>query len=253
MIELQISKTVLDKVMYWVNKSNDEVSGFGTVTANGDILTIQDAFILPQKVGGAHTDIDAEGLAKLQYKVISEKLPGSLRWWWHSHVMMDVFWSGTDRSTIQELGSNGWIVASVFNQKDNVKSAFCGATTVPVIGKQPFFVDDIKTTYTHYYPPGATEQWDKDFKECVTDRKPVATPTSFEQWESQRSSTVLTSEYEYSKEENRKLKQEARLLNMSVTEYKRIIDNGTWGEQCFLQEKIEELEKKGKVKNGLFW
>lgn len=122
-MEIQISTETHRKIMHWINKSNDEVSGFGKVIYYPEtkVFQIQDAFLIKQTNGAAHTDIDATELARLNYQKIQE--PGDLRWWWHSHVNMPVFWSSTDKETIQELGSQGWIAATVFNKRHESRSA----------------------------------------------------------------------------------------------------------------------------------
>ena len=81
MSKILIKEEVYDKVMHWVQSSApNEVSGFGKVTINdkGE-FEINEAYLIEQEVGGAHTDIDAKGLAKLMYE--SKDEPGQLRWW----------------------------------------------------------------------------------------------------------------------------------------------------------------------------
>jgi len=117
------------KIMYFVNKCPDEISGFGTVlydkSSNEFIVT--DAYLLEQTGGAAHTDIDGKSLSKMMVARMKEE--GSMKLWWHSHVNMAAFWSGQDTSTIKELGTNGWIIATVFNKRREYKSAYCGKVT----------------------------------------------------------------------------------------------------------------------------
>lgn len=129
MAKLIIKEEVYDKVMHWVTSSTGEVSGFGKVQVldNGDFY-IAEAYLIEQEVGATHTDIDASSLSKLMYE--SRETPGQLRWWWHSHVNMQVFWSGTDTATINQLGGQGWITATVFNKKHEYRSAICYQTEV---------------------------------------------------------------------------------------------------------------------------
>jgi hypothetical protein len=89
--------------------------------------------------------------------------PGDLRWWWHSHVDMDVFWSGTDMGTLKQLGMGGWFAATVFNQKNEMRSAFVQSAPVRLIA------DQISTKVTNQFDPWAKhrEQWDEDYDENV--------------------------------------------------------------------------------------
>lgn len=259
-LRFNIPRDVYDKIMYWVNKSSDEVSGFGTLTVNGEDITVVDAFLLPQKVGGAHTDIDPEALSKLQYQCYRDKIEGELKWWWHSHVKMDVFWSGTDKETIKQLGEQGWIVATVFNQKNEQRSAFCAQVDVPMLGKKAYFVDELSVFYTNYYPAGATETWDKDFEECVTKNKYTPKYESsllngFDYWEREKYTKGKRKLRDYTRAtDQEKVKQEAKLLGMSIAEYTAICDgSASWQEQYAAQEKIDQLERQGRLPHGLFY
>lgn len=163
--ELHIPKEVYDKVMYWVKKADFEVSGFGTVVYDekAGAFTVLDACLLEQEGGAAHTDIDATALSRLMYHVHKEKIEGELKWWWHSHVKMPTFWSGTDKSTIEDLGRQGWCVATVFNQMEDMRSAYCTTIQVPVIGSETYFVDELETVVPSYLDGDLVAQWDKEF------------------------------------------------------------------------------------------
>lgn len=178
-MKLHIPQEVWDKVMFWVNRKDMEVSGFGKVTYDESTkqFTVVDAYLLEQEGGAAHTDIDDASLARLMYE--ARNVEGELSWWWHSHVKMNVFWSTTDRETIQDLGKHGWIVASVFNQREEVHSAVCYQTTVNMVSEfgseckiSTNFIDDIKTFITNPRPDdprhvGWAAEYDKHVKEEV--------------------------------------------------------------------------------------
>lgn len=118
-----LSELAWKKIMYWVNKQDAEISGFGLVEyiPERKVFYITDVFLIEQVVTGGSTDIDEKGYAKLLFETAKRK--GECLFWWHSHVKMGVNWSGTDMDTIKKLGGNGWIVASVFNQREEVRSA----------------------------------------------------------------------------------------------------------------------------------
>lgn len=165
MAKLIIKEEVYDKVMHWVESCPNEVSGFGRVQVleNGDFY-ITDAYLIEQEVGAAHTDIDAKALAKLMYE--SREAPGQLRWWWHSHVNMPVFWSGTDTATIKELGGQGWIAATVFNKKHEYRSAVCFKTelTTPWGARAGLQLDDELTLEIEStrYSAETIAKWDEE-------------------------------------------------------------------------------------------
>ena len=174
-MKLIIKKDVYDKVMHWVNKVDYEVSGFGTVDYDKDkqLFTVTDAFLLKQTGGPAVTDIDDTSLAQLEYKVINERR-GQLNWWWHSHVKMSTFWSGTDTDTIKKLGKNGWITATVFNQLYQMKSAVC-YTTSSQFGSLLHINEDMPCSVdTPPIDPALLAAWDVEFTENVQEKKYVA-------------------------------------------------------------------------------
>ena len=166
--KILIAKEVYDKVLYWVNKSPVEISGLGKCVFKDGNYIVTSAHLLEQENGPASTDIDAEAASKLQYETREEE--GHLNWWWHSHVNMNVFWSGTDTATIKEFGGNGMVVATVFNKRDQSRSAFYqgGDSFYPEV-----FMDDLKTGI--YYPATAqdTAAWDAEYDKKCKQAKPL--------------------------------------------------------------------------------
>ena len=118
-----ISRANYDKVMWWVNHAEGEVSGMGTVTYDerAHTFTIDEVLLLQQKCSAATTELEAGAVAQAEYAMRDHEGAG-MRWWWHSHVNMNVFWSGTDEATIQELGEAGWFLATVFNKREETRS-----------------------------------------------------------------------------------------------------------------------------------
>ncbi len=165
-IEVYIEMNVFNKIMHWVNKSNNEVSGFGNVVydAANKRFTVVDAFLLEQYNTGSTTEIEATSLGKMMHKHFKFG-SGALKWWWHSHVNMGVFWSGTDESTIRTYGANGYIVASVFNKRQEIRTAVCYKSEHPLFGNQLNFVDNVTTKIT--YPAAWDEEYAANVKERV--------------------------------------------------------------------------------------
>jgi hypothetical protein len=147
--------------MYWVLKSSDECSGLGSVLydENKNILRVIDAFMLPQKNGAASTDIEAVDISKAQFEHFKNKRPGELRWWWHSHVNMSVFWSGTDIATLKNLGAAGWYCATVFNKRREVKSAFVQGKPIRLL------IEEVKTSLAENL--AANPEWDAEYDRNV--------------------------------------------------------------------------------------
>ena len=148
---------IYDKIMYWVNRSILEVSGFCTVETNGPTIKVLDAFLLDEG-SSAETTISATKCAELDERLEREGRPGALKLWWHSHVNMGVFWSGTDRQAMNELSQHGWFSYTVFNKRYEHKSA---------VGlNQPFrlLLDDVKTEVFRILPDAMTAPWEQEYQ-----------------------------------------------------------------------------------------
>lgn len=170
---LEIPAMVMNKIMYWMQKAAPkECSGFGSIEYNAETqcFKIFDAVVLDDGKSGSYTEIDGDQLGKVMSKL---KHNNSVRWWWHSHVNMGAFWSGTDKDTIIELGQKGWQVATVFNLRRELRTAFL--TTVDVMGnKHDLFVDEIPTTIEHEIPKELMDQWTAEFQDVVEKNKAKA-------------------------------------------------------------------------------
>lgn len=142
--KLTIPDEVYRKIMHWINKADFEVSGFGSLDYDRkeNEFRVRDVILLKQKVGPGSAEICPIAMGKAMYDQRDE--PNALKWHWHSHVNMGVFWSADDMEIIRSLGQQGWIVASVFNKKEEIKTAFL--QSVDVMGRpHDIFVDNIQT------------------------------------------------------------------------------------------------------------
>ena len=160
-----IDSLVYQKIMHWVNKSNYEVSGLGKIIYEGGTIRVIDALLFPQKNTSAHTDIEGEHVAKAMYTL--RETPGELRWWWHSHVNMDVFWSGTDRDTIEKISAGGWFVATVFNKRHEMRSCLNMVSPLPL-----GMIDNIPTRQLQLVDPKLVKLWDGEYEKNVENMIP---------------------------------------------------------------------------------
>lgn len=136
--KIRIGREAYDKIMYYVNKSNFEVSGFGNVVVIDGIPTVDEIFLIKQENHSTETEMEADAIGKALYDHHVSGMEGELKFWWHSHVNMDVFWSGTDMSTINQLTEDGWFIHGVFNKKYEYKCAYSNIDPVAM------FVDDLE-------------------------------------------------------------------------------------------------------------
>lgn len=166
--KIEIDNLIYQKIMHWIDRAPGEVSGLGKLVINKEtgLIEIKSAILLKQENTGTSTDIDGAALGKAMFETKDDE--GTLNWWWHSHVNMDVFWSGTDMETIRTIGNQGFLVSTVFNKKHEMLSSFY----VPVKDNQFFtetFIDGIETTITYTKTPEQTAIWNAEFdSKCST-------------------------------------------------------------------------------------
>lgn len=163
-----INQDVYQKIMHWVNKSNDEVSGLGKVVIENGRYRVVDAMLLPQKNGSTHTDIEGEAVGKAMYEL--RETEGHLNFWWHSHVNMSVFWSGTDMDTIKKIGEGGWFLSTVFNKRYEMRSALYvnNAFANPgLFADQAIFLDELDTKIVNEIADEVIAQWDREYDQNV--------------------------------------------------------------------------------------
>jgi len=172
-MKIIIEPEVYKKVMHWVNKSTDEVSGLGIVDVEKDgTLKVTEAWLLPQKNTGSETELSGEGIAKLMYKVKKDGHTQPLKWWFHSHPTFNVFWSATDHLAMRDFGLEDWIICTVFNQKEERRSAyFHPLGHHGPWGKSEVFLDELPTTI------GSVEKavnpaWDEEYTKNVKAKHP---------------------------------------------------------------------------------
>jgi len=125
-MKVYINHEIMKKIKYYIDISDVEISGLGLVEERGNSnFVISDVFLLKQKNTGTSTELDQEDISKLIEKLISEgKDPSKLRFWWHSHVNMKVFWSGTDLNCIEGLCLDKYLFSLVMNKTNEYLMRF---------------------------------------------------------------------------------------------------------------------------------
>ena len=164
-----IPKNIHEEIDFYVQRSPVEVSGLGRVKKhdNGDMEVVK-VYLLDQVNTGTSTELEDKAVTKLMYE--SRKDEGDLTFWWHSHVDMGVFWSGTDMATIREFGSNGYLVATVFNKKGEMRSAYYqgGTDFLPRM-----FADNLETVIGGTATDKQRAEWEKLYKAKCKQPKPT--------------------------------------------------------------------------------
>lgn len=166
-MSIEIEPIVFQKIMYWIDKSDFEVSGLGKIIIDKErnVFRVVDAILVKQENSRSDTELDAEDITRAMFHMRDS--PGNLNFWWHSHVDMSVFWSGTDIDTIKQLGENGWFVSTVFNKSREMKSSFVQNLPIRLV------VDDIPTSVQSCIGADTFNKWDKQYEDNVENVSPI--------------------------------------------------------------------------------
>ena len=102
---LFIDPVVMKRIMYYTQAADGEVSGLGTITRDEKGRhVVNKVYLLEQEASAADTELKPEAISKLMVDMMKDNQdPGTLKFWWHSHASMGVFWSGTDDTCAETL------------------------------------------------------------------------------------------------------------------------------------------------------
>ncbi len=159
--KVKINLEVLQKMREFVHLAENEVSGLGLIRLDDGVFRVYDVFLLKQECGAASTDIDELAIAELTGKV---EHPEDLRFWWHSHCDMGVFWSGTDEGTILEQVDVGWCLSMVLNKADEYK------LRLDVQDPFPMSFDDLSYSLSYLSNESLITECKKEFDKKVTNK-----------------------------------------------------------------------------------
>jgi proteasome lid subunit RPN8/RPN11 len=117
MMEIMITAEAMEKMATYIDCCSTEISGLGIVEQVKASFLIRDVFILEQATDFARSNLDQNDLNRFLFDMVSKGEPvENVKLWWHSHVNMDVFWSGTDEKTAESF-RNQWMISIVENKK----------------------------------------------------------------------------------------------------------------------------------------
>lgn len=102
---LYILPRALKRIMYYAKAAEGEVSGLGTIMKDpSGKYIVDEVYLLEQESSGADTELNPEAISKLMTDMMKDNQdPSKLKFWWHSHANMGVFWSGTDDTCAETL------------------------------------------------------------------------------------------------------------------------------------------------------
>ena len=159
---LYIDPIVMRKIKYYTQAADGEVSGLGTVIKDDKGRHIvNNVFLLEQESSAADTELNSEAISKLMTDMINKnENPAFLKFWWHSHATMGVFWSGTDDACAETL-SREYAFSLVVNK--------AGESKCRLDLYNPFRItfDGVKVTEISHEDTALKEECEKEVKEKV--------------------------------------------------------------------------------------
>lgn len=114
------------KMMAYVDLCVGEVTGFFDIDWDVDkeAFVVGEVYLIKQEAGAADVEMDEDSIAEFMEEMISngaEQLP---RGWWHSHVNMGAFFSGTDDNTINnDFLNDSFTISLVVNKQRQMKAS----------------------------------------------------------------------------------------------------------------------------------
>ena len=163
--KLIIPRETYDKIVNWCRLAkNREISGLGVCSYDSKTNTfeVMNAEVIKQtEQGSTTTEMCDQAIGKYLYEQRDTKY--QLIWWWHSHVDMGVFWSGTDDACIESFAAKGGVIATVFNKRGEMRTAV-KLKAPTIFGDSRIWHDDCKTELITYYPTVLWDQWEAEYK-----------------------------------------------------------------------------------------
>ncbi len=117
-VRLFLLPEVEERMRHYAQLAPGEVSGLGTVEEFDGGFLVTDLFLPKQTCSAGGTELDGESVATLIMELDQAgQDSGTLRFWWHSHGDLDVFWSGTDEACIDNLANGDYVLSLVTNRR----------------------------------------------------------------------------------------------------------------------------------------
>lgn len=118
-IRIFIKPREYQKMLIWTQLAKGEVSGLGLIKEADEGFLIDEVFLLEQQCSSAGTELEEKSVCALMLELEKKGLElRELRFWWHTHGDMKVFWSSTDNQCIEGLANSGFFISMVLNKEE---------------------------------------------------------------------------------------------------------------------------------------
>lgn len=144
MSNFYMKEKVWDKIQnyskYAYDEHKSEIGGMLLAEKDNDgRWHLHSPVILEQEISAGNTSLSKEALASYYTKTAMKHKERDIKFvWWHSHHTMDVFWSSTDLTAIDEMNQGDWSISLVVNLEQKYK------LRVNIWKPFPAVVDDVE-------------------------------------------------------------------------------------------------------------
>ena len=108
---------VEERIRHYTSLAAGEVSGLGLVEEVDGGFLVTRVFLPRQQCTHGGTELDQKSIAEILVGLEDEGIDsGTLKFWFHSHGNLDVFWSSTDEDCIAGLANDNYFVSLVVNK-----------------------------------------------------------------------------------------------------------------------------------------
>lgn len=124
-MKIVLTREVNDRLDQVVALCKGEVGGLGYARVEDeDTIIVDEIFLVPQQVSSGGVDFDSDAISIAIEKAIEDDRLNDLRFSWHSHGNLGVFWSSTDEGGIRDYLEGGapWLASMVVNHKGDTKA-----------------------------------------------------------------------------------------------------------------------------------
>jgi hypothetical protein len=172
-----LEPAVNEMINHWIDMAEGEVSGLGLVDLVPGGFLVKEVFLPDQACTPASSTIEPEAVAKLLLDLDQAGYePSKLRFWFHSHADMDVFWSSQDTTTMMLMENREYVISMVGNKRgkrlarvDFYHPFEAHIDDVPIQVQLPdlglkslckqMFVEKVKEAKRYYEKPMILEKW----------------------------------------------------------------------------------------------
>jgi hypothetical protein len=170
-INVEVDAVCMSKLWLWTDMARGEVSALGMVEEIRDSQTgviaslrVTDVYLIKQVSTDAETELDPKAVAELMLELEQAGQDVSkLRFWWHSHGSLSVFWSDQDESCVADLANGEYLLALVVNKR---RESLC---RLDQFHPTHMYLSDVVWEVYYPLPEGLSDACSAEFRNKVTE------------------------------------------------------------------------------------